>query len=275
MAGGGRRRASGRGAGGRGGPGPGWPDFHAAASLTARSAGPPQCPGGPAARRGQRSAGLSPRKLAAGGGRFGLGRLGPAAMMRRCRRDTHHVCCLLIRDGRWACRPGHGPGPRWRSTGGRIAGQGPSREGQRPECSQPRGLPARCQVLPAARAGSCISGGACGEGRHRRSCPAPARRARCRPGEEVNRASHPPKRAAHGSRYTRPSSQARAAAAGPRCASKAVSRAGPTAPARRGAARTDSPERCEPGRRLAPGGVTADCAGPGEGPTRPCPAAMM
>jgi hypothetical protein len=52
------------------------------------------------------SAWLSPRKLTAGGGRFGLGRLGLAAMMRRCRRDSHHVCCLLIRGGRWACLAG-------------------------------------------------------------------------------------------------------------------------------------------------------------------------
>lgn len=39
---------------------------------------------------------------------------------------------------------------------------------------------------------------------HRRSCPAPARRARCRPGEEVNRASHPPKRGPRLALHPRP-----------------------------------------------------------------------
>jgi hypothetical protein len=119
--------------------------------------------GGPAARRGQLSAGLSPRKLTAGGGRFGLGRPGLAAMMRRCRRDSHHVCCLLIRDGRWAClagprarrqvaqhrRPDSGPGAQpGKASGLNAASLAVSRRGD--------------QVLSAAKAGSCISGGACG-----------------------------------------------------------------------------------------------------------------
>jgi hypothetical protein len=84
-------------------------------------------------------------------------------MMRRCRRDSHHVCCLLIRDGRWAClagprarrqvaqhrRPDSGPGAQpGKANGLNAASLAVSRRGD--------------QVLSAAKAGSCISAGACG-----------------------------------------------------------------------------------------------------------------
>jgi len=38
-------------------------------------------------------------------------------MMRRCRRDSHHVYCLLIRDGRWACLGVSGGACRRGATG--------------------------------------------------------------------------------------------------------------------------------------------------------------
>jgi len=68
---------------------------------------------------------------------------GLAAMMRRCRRDSHHVCCLLIRDGRWACLAGPRATRQVVPYRRPDSGPGPSREGQRSECSQPRRLPAR------------------------------------------------------------------------------------------------------------------------------------
>jgi hypothetical protein len=92
---------------------------------------------------------------------------GLAAMMRRCRRDSHHVCCLLIRDGRWAClgrATGHGPRARWCRTGGRIAGQGPAGKASDLNAASLAVSRRGDQILPAAKAGSCISGGACGAG---------------------------------------------------------------------------------------------------------------
>ncbi len=111
-----------------------------------------------------------------------------------------------------------------------------------------------------------------GEGRHRRSCPAPARRARCRPGEEVKPgispskargprlALHPPVQPGLGGRRRPRGAQARQCHGQGRRLRHAVTPAGQ--------ARLSVASR---GRRLALGGVTADCAGPGEDPTPSLP----
>jgi hypothetical protein len=59
---------------------------------------------------------------------------------------------------------GHGPRARWCRTGGRIAGQGPAGKASGLNAASLAVSRRGDQVLPAAKAGSCISGGACGAG---------------------------------------------------------------------------------------------------------------